>query len=149
MGSTWCFLKLQLLVFIFDFGGGFGRCRFFGGFYLRCRLRIWKEKCGIDMIISATFCWWSWIFHFVDILGRCRFQCEIVMFFKLIIVPGWTFIGHKMIHWFYLNTCCWGIFWFSSFGLVLHSWIVFDFGALVWKMQHNSWFSFWGCGHVY
>jgi hypothetical protein len=43
------------LVFIFDFGGGFGRCRFFGGFYLGCRLRLWKDKCGTHMLIGATF----------------------------------------------------------------------------------------------
>jgi hypothetical protein len=57
-----------------------------GGLYLGCRLKFWKDRCGIDMLADA-FLLTVFNFQFVDVLGGCKFQCGIVvMFSKLIVV---------------------------------------------------------------
>ncbi len=68
------------------------------------------------------------------------------MFSKLIVILGMN------LHWsqddlvILFEDMLLGHLLFSSFGPVFHGQVVFDFSALVWKMQHNSFiFELWSC----
>ncbi len=50
-------------------------------------MKLWKDKCGIDMLELVFFLYMVFNFQFVDVLGGCIFHCGIVvMFLKVIVV---------------------------------------------------------------